>query len=208
MAIENLTQKEAAARLGISASTLRRYDVPRGEDGTYPWPAVKWAFEGVEPISQGEAATRLGISTAWVRELTRREVLSRNEDGTYPWPKIQEEHEAFQDEAEDERGAGFGDEGYEKARARLTKEKADTAEMENRRRRGELVEMDDVERMTRAPLERVALVIDNTPNRYGPILAKMAKVPLAQAKKILSDIGEMQRAELRGLVEEIGDAAA
>lgn len=182
--------------------------MPRNEDGTYPWPEVKWAFDGTESVSQGEAAKRLGVTTSWVRELTNREVLSRLQDGSYPWPKIQEEYQAFQSTAEGERSAGFGDEAYEAARARLTKEKADAAEMENRRRRGELVEMEDVEKMLRAPLERVALVIDNTPNQFGPILAKMAKIPLAQAKKILSDVGEMQRAELRGLVEDLGDAAA
>lgn len=208
MAIENLTQKQAAERLGISTSTLRRYEVPRNEDGTYPWPELKWAFSGEESLSQGDAADALGITASWVRELTRRGVLTRNEDGTYPKSKIQAEYKAFQEAAGGERSAGFGDEAYEVARARLTREKADAAEMENRRRRGELVEMEDVEKMLRAPLERVALVIDNTPNQFGPILAKMAKIPLAQAKKILSDISEMQRAELRGLVEDLGDAAA
>ena len=206
MAIENLTQKEAAKRLGISASSLRRRDVPRNEDGTYPWPAVRWAVEESEPITQGEAATRLGISTAWVRELTRKEVLNRNEDGTYPWPRIREEYEAFQAKADEERAAGFGDEGYEKARARLTKEKADAAEMENRRRRGELVEISDMEAMVREPLERVDLILRNAPNRFGPQLAKMAKVPLAQAKRMISDIGEELRAELR-LVGEVDHAA-
>lgn len=45
---EALTQKEAAERLGISPSTLRKHTkdgrVPRNEDDSYPWPEVRDAY--------------------------------------------------------------------------------------------------------------------------------------------------------------------
>lgn len=207
MAIEALTQREAAERLGISATTLRRRtkegSAPRNEDGSYPWPHVRDALGG-EALTQTELALRLEVSTAWVRELTHRGVLSRNPDGSYPWPTAKEEHEAFQEDGESERAAGFGDESYEKARARKVAAQARAAELDVLEREGRLVSLDDVEPLLREPLERVNAVLKNAPSRYGPRLAKAAGIPLAQAKSVLSDVIETIRTELR----EVPDHAA
>jgi len=56
---ERLTQKEAAARLGITPRALRKlgsdHPVPRNADGKYPWPRVRHWYIG---FKQDEAVSR------------------------------------------------------------------------------------------------------------------------------------------------------
>lgn len=204
---EALTQKEAAERLGISASTLRRRTkegvAPRNEDGSYPWPEVAAALGEVERLTQKDAAERLGITTRHLRDLTKRGVVTRLEDGSYPWPDVETEHDAFLEEAEERRSAGFGDGSYEQARARKVAAQARLAELEVQQREGELVALADVEAMLAEPLERVNSILQAAPSRHGSQLAKAAGIPLTEARSALADVVEEIRAELR----EVPDAA-
>lgn len=209
-AVETLTQREAASRLGIAPKTLKRRadagDISRHADGTFPWPAVRDELEG-EGLSQTEAASRLGITDRHLRTLTRDGKVTRSPDRTYPWPAIQVEYDAFLAEADDRRAAGFGGESYEEARRRLTEAKADAAEMENQLQRRELLDARDVEALVREPLERVNLVLRNAPTKYAPRLARAARIRSPEAKRLLAEIVAEVRAELRRLGE-VGGAAA
>jgi len=206
---EALTQKEAAKRLECGVATLRRHTtsslVRRNDDDTYPWPEIldDWKKNVLpqESLTQIEAATRLGLTERRVRSLSSGGVLSRNPDGSYPYPKVQAEHGAFIREAEERSSNGDGDGqiSFFQERARLTKEKADAQEMENAIHRGELVAIEDVDRMVRRSLERVSTITKELPTRYGPILAQETGMTVAKAKKIMGEISESIRGELRDL---------
>jgi hypothetical protein len=64
---EKLTQQQLARRLGESARTIRDLDLPRGEDGRYPWDAARdaWlaaknaaAVKRVTPAEESEDSSR------------------------------------------------------------------------------------------------------------------------------------------------------
>ena len=75
--------------------------------------------------------------------------------------------------------------------------KAEAQEMENEVRRGELIVVGDVVRMLREPLEKVNVITKNVPATYGAQLAKAAGITLAKARKILGELSESIRDELR-----------
>lgn len=129
----------------------------------------------------------------WVNQ--RR--LKRNPDGTYPFPETADAVQRIRAEDQDKRRRGFGNEDYQTQRARLAKERADQLERENRTRRGELVELDDVEALVRESLERVNAVLKNVPAKYGQKLARRSKLRLPDARALLSEIVEAVRAQLR-----------
>lgn len=205
---EQLSQAEAARRLSISRRQLarlsKRGDVPRSEDGSYPWPAVRDAYERARPperkespretITQAEAAQRIGITSRHLRRLTEEGKVSRNPDGKYSWPQVDQEYRAWQVIAS---AAGGTTLDLKVEQARLTKEKADAQAMQNARDRGELLAATDVERLLREPLEKVNTVAKGLTSRYAPRLAKAAGIPLAEAKRIMGDIGESIREQLR-----------
>lgn len=197
---EGVTGAEAARRLAVSASTLRRKMAAiRNEDGTYPWPAIAWGFLN-ESLTQGEVASRLTITTSWVRELSRRGVLTRNEDGSYPWPRNQDEYEAFRS-SDEEAGEASDAEGYKDALTRLTREKADGEEMKNRLRRRELMEVTEVADRVRQPLEAVNTKLRTAKRRLGKTWAKKLGISQAEAMALIDELVEDVRADLRTVFE-------
>lgn len=96
-----------------------------------------------------------------------------------------------------EDGAGGADIDLRAEQARLTRERADAQEMENALRRKELVAMEDVERMVRKSLERVAAVLRRTASTCAPSLARRAKISQKAAHRILAEMVEEVKAELR-----------
>ena len=159
-----------------------------------------------ESITQIEAAKRLRITTAWVRDLTHRGILSRNEDRSYPWPTVVEEYEAFKlaDRGEEPKT------DYQAELARLTREKADAAEMENARRRGQLVPVEEMRSLLREALKLGNRALGNAPRKLGRRWARRLKVKEARAIELIEEIVEDVRAEMRSLAEELEatDAAA
>lgn len=200
---QGLTQKDAAARLGCSAAKLRRLTkagvTPRDDDRRYPWPATREAYAardsvGSECVTQREAALRLDITTKWLRTLTTREAVPRNDDGTYPWPDVQVAYEAFRERAKEEKS---GPSDFRSEQARLARAKAEAQEMENAVRRGELIAIEDVTRMLRDPLARVNVIAKNMPSKYASRLAREAGITLAESRRILGELSESIRDELR-----------
>lgn len=148
-------------------------------------------------LTQAEAAELLGISARMLRKHTADGRISTLPDGRYDRARVEEEYGRLKAEASAARSAGFGGDEYQRERARLTREKADQAERENRIRRGELVELDDVEVLLRRALERANAVLKNAPSKYGTKLARRSKLRLPEAKALLSEIVESVRGELR-----------
>lgn len=152
-----------------------------------------------EDLTQKEAAKRIGISPRQLRTLTTRGDVSRNDDGSYPWPTVREEHRALKAAHEEDRAAGFGDDAYEKARARKTTAQAELAEMQAKKLRGEVVDRKDVAAMVRAPLEAVDRVLKSAPRRHARRWAKVLRVKEAEALELIETLVEDVRTELRKL---------
>lgn len=89
----------------------------------------------------------------------------------------------------------------QRARVREVEARAAKRELEVAREQGQLIALDDMERLLREPLERVNLVLKTAPSHHGPRLAKAAGIPPAPAKALLSEIIEEMRAALRALAE-------
>jgi len=216
---EHLTQREAAERLEISATTLRRLTatgcVRRDEDGTYSWPATERAYARYrkrkadgsrrarklhgtdERLTQKDAASRIGITARQLRELTRRKKVPRNADDTYPWPAVADAYQKWRAETEQRRE---GPPDFKAEQARLARARADAQEMQNAVQRGQLVAAADVERLLREPLERVNVIVRSLPSRYAPVLAKSAGISVAKARRILGEVSESIRSEIRNAV--------
>ena len=92
-------------------------------------------------VTQQEAARAIGKSTSWLRELTKRGIITRNPDKTYPDPRFREEYEAFKLASQKKRSDGYGDDSYEAARARKVAAQARLAELEVLVREGELISL-------------------------------------------------------------------
>jgi hypothetical protein len=64
-------------------------------------------------------------------------------------------------------------------------------------KRGDLVPLDEVGGLVRESLEAVDSVLRHAPSRFAPGLAKAAKVPLKEARRILREVIESVRGAIR-----------
>lgn len=149
-----------------------------------------------EHLSQKEAAKRLGISATMLRKFGAR--ISRNDDGSYPWPKIRDEHAELVAASEERKDEGYGNASYQEGRAQLVRANAAAAELKLRIARGEVLEQADVEPLLRRSAERMNATLLQAPDKFSDVLAKKAGLSKRDARKILVDIIELVRAELRG----------
>lgn len=152
-------------------------------------------------LTQTEAAKRLGITPRQLRTLSGRGVVSRLADGSYPWPQAEEDYEAFTEESKRKRDAGFGDESYERARARKTAAQAELAEVAVAEKRRQLIPLTEVHALVRKPLEAVDAALKNAPSRHASSMASALGVKVPAAMKALQLITEEIRGELRGLAD-------
>lgn len=152
-----------------------------------------------ESLTQTEAAERLGIHPRTLRKHTNDGRVPRNDDRSYPWPEVRDAYLELKAEEAAHRASGFGDDSYEAARARKTAAQARMAELAVLEKERRLIPADEVERLLAEPLEQVNLALKGSVSQYAPELAKVAGIPLAQAKAILGDIIEHVRADLRGV---------
>jgi len=152
-----------------------------------------------ENLSQKETAKRLGIVVRVLSRYTKSGRITRNPDKSYPWPNVQLEHQAIQRVATAARAAGHGNLGFQAERARLVKEQADKAETENLVRRGELVELADVAKLVRAPLEAVDRKLKSAKGTHAKAWAKRLRVSEAVAMELIEALVEDVRSDLRAL---------
>lgn len=161
----------------------------------------------VEELTQVELSKRLGITPRAIRKL-HDHGIPRLDNGRYPWPDVRHWYIRFkQDEAERRRGGGE-ELDLRAEQARKTAAQADEAELRLAERRRELVHIRDVEEMVREPLELVAAALKNAPSRYASDLAEAADIPIPRAMRLLEDIVERIRSDLRRARDEHGDTAA
>lgn len=153
-----------------------------------------------EALTQKECAKRVGISTRQLRELSKDGgPIERNSDGSYPWPESQKQYIAFKQEEKLKRTGHAEGADYEDARARKTAAQARLAELEVMEREGQLIALEDVERMVRTPLEQVDAALRNVPARYASDLAAAAKVKVPAAMQMLEEVIERIRADLHAI---------
>ena len=119
-------------------------------------------------LTQKEAAERLAITPSWLRKLTKRGAVKRNSDRSYPWPQVRDQLRAFQRAGEEDRSAGFGDEGYEVARARKVAAQASLAELELLVREGELISVGAHRAVLDKVIEMFRAALLSVPGSWGP----------------------------------------
>lgn len=157
-----------------------------------------------EALLQTELATRLGITTRAVRKLHDHGIPRDEQTSRYPWPDARDWYIKFkQEEVDRRRGAGSALD-FQVERARKTAVQADREELKLAQERREMVHMDDVAELVRAPLERVDGALKNAPARHAGDLAEAAGIPAASAKRLLETVIEAIRGDLRRAHEGIG----
>lgn len=149
-----------------------------------------------EGLTQLEFAERLGITTRAVRKL-HDHGIPRLDNGRYPWPEARHWYIKFKQEEVDRRRAPAGELNLQTELARKTAAQADTAELQLAERRREMIHIRDLEELVRGPLEQVAAALKNAPSRYASALAEAADIPIPRAMRLLEDIVERIRGDLR-----------
>ncbi len=123
------TSKKAAK----SAETQRS---PAKSEGNPPKSAKK---RGTRWLTPAEAADRLGRSSKWLRELVKQGMPREpGRAGRYPWPAIREWHDRYLENKLIEK---LQPSNWRDERAAYTRVQRKLAELELRKREGELVEI-------------------------------------------------------------------
>lgn len=164
-----------------------------------------------EELSQVELAKRLGISPRAVRKLhgsDDRPGIPRGENGSYPWPEARNWYLDFKKNEQARRHGGGGGHDFQKERARFTATRADLAELQLAEKRGELIHIRDVAELLRVPLEQANSTLKNAPARHAARLAEEAKIPTPVAMRMLEEIVELVRADLRAARHDSADRVA
>lgn len=151
--------------------------------------------EGIE-LTQGDVGVLYGVTTRTVRNWEDDGLSSRAEGNRkfYRLVELVRWHEA----REVARALESVDTSAMDA-AKLRKLEAEAAgkELDLSIKRGELVPMEEVERLVREALETVAAILRHAPSRFAPKLAKLAGVGIKEARTILEDIVEAVRGAVR-----------
>lgn len=156
-----------------------------------------------EDLNQKQLAKRLGISPRAVRDLHEHGIPHERNGRSlrYPWPKARHWYIEFkQDERERRRGEGR-ELKLQEEKARETAAKADIAEAKAAQILGELIHVDDVSELVAGPLKQVNATLKNAPSRHAADLAKLAGIKKAAAMKLLEQIMEEVRTDLRRIRE-------
>lgn len=160
-------------------------------------------------LTQTEAAERLQISTSWLRVLTDRGLITRNSDGTYPWPKVKEEYRDYQASSRQPEAGGQSAPtiSLDEARARKTTADAALKELDLASRRGELVPIEAVVDLVRAPLEAVDTQLRTAKRTHSKAWAAKLGITQAEAMALIHDLVEDIRANLMRAIEDVADHA-
>lgn len=158
-----------------------------------------------ENLTQQEFAKRIDRDVRTIRK--HGDQIRRNQDGTYPWP---EAHEDWLQIKLHERESRYGGkkQNLQDEQARKTAIQADIAALELAKLQGELVHIRDLERLVSAPLEAVDSALKSAPSRHAGRLAAAAKVKTPVAMRLLEDVIELVRADLRRTDETTNAPAA
>lgn len=147
-----------------------------------------------------EMAARLGVTVRQLSNLQELGLPTNGEKGQAKrFPALVAEGWYAKFKRREAEARGRRGKGLTAARIRKLKVEARLRELELKRRRGELVPMDDVEQMLRRPLEEVAAAIRRVPEAHAEQLAKLAGVKRTDAARMLRQIVDSLFADLRAL---------
>lgn len=156
--------------------------------------------------SQADIAFLLGVTTRTVQRMSDEDPpIPRNADATYDAVAVVAWHAERQ-----ARLAGPGDDaeaGYHEALTRKTAAQADLAELQVAELRADLMRIDDVEAEVRKAVTQVDAALRNIPARYAAELAAgtTKKMRTTQAMRLLDEIVERIRGDLRAFADDDGD---
>lgn len=124
-------------------------------------------------IKQKDLAAYLGLSTRQIRNLEAEGVLRAELDErgrkVYPWPENNQRYLRYKiEEAKGKRTAH--EESIQEAELRAALADAEMKEIKLAQLRGELIHIDDVEKLVREPLEAVAALLKSFKHRWSSVL--------------------------------------
>ena len=148
-------------------------------------------------LTPAEAADRLGVTVRWLRSLTKQGMPRESgRAGRYPWPGVREWYTKHLEQKVIERvqPSSLTDE-----RAAYTRTRRELAEIELRKRQGEVVEIADVSRIWGEFLDKLRAILLNLPATLAPRVVGVKTVRQAMAQ-----LDEGVR-EILSLLQAVGD---
>ena len=137
------------------------------------WPAEK---RGTRWLTPTEAADRLGRSPKWLRELVKQGMPREpGRAGRYPWPAIREWHDRY---LEQKIVAKLQPASWKDERAAYTRTRRKMAELDLRKREGELVEIETARVVVGEMLDKLRHGLLNIPGTWSPDLIALGATRL------------------------------
>ena len=139
-------------------------------------------------LTPAEAADRLGRSPKWLRELASKQGLPREpgRGGRYPWPAIREWHHRYLENKIIEK---LQPSNWRDERAAYTRVQRKLAELELRKREGELVEIEDVVRISGKMLDKLRAGLLNVPSTWTP---ELITLDMKSSRKVTAKLIELR----------------
>ncbi len=151
-----------------AAKSAQKRRSPAKSKGNPRKPAGK---RGTRWLTPAEAADRLGRSPKWLRELVKQGMPREpGRAGRYPWPAVREWHDRYLEKKLIEK---LQPSNWRDERAAYTRVQRKLAELELRKREGELVEIEDARRIWSDMLDKLRPGLLNIPNTWTPELVAL-----------------------------------
>lgn len=148
-----------------------------------------------DTLSTAELADLLGVSARTVQTLAKEQVIPKAERGRFPLAAVTAYCTFIREDAR------RGPADFQEERARLTRARADVAEIELAQRRGELLRREDVDAAMIGAFSRVRARLLAIPSKAAPLVA-MTDVNAADAtlrKEINSALKELSETSVESL---------
>jgi phage terminase Nu1 subunit (DNA packaging protein) len=158
-----------------------------------------------ENVRTSELADLFALTPRRLQQLASDGVLPKTNRGWYKLvPSVRAYISTLQDAAKRKSG---NKKALDAAILRKIDAEADVKELDVAERLGNLVPRRDVAELVRKPLEAVDAGLRNSPSRRAHDLAAKTGLTPAKAQRVLEEIMEDIRQDLRGLIEEDADSA-
>ena len=139
-------------------------------------------------LTPAEAADRLGRSPKWLRELASKQGLPREpgRGGRYPWPAIREWHHRYLENKIIEK---LQPSNWRDERAAYTRVQRKLAELELRKREGELVEIATVVAVNGKMLDVLRQGLFSIPSTWTP---ELVVLDMKSPRKVMARLIELR----------------
>lgn len=127
----------------------------------------------MQRVNQSDLSRLLGLTTRQIRNLERDGILRAEIDAhgkkVYPWPESN--HRYIQYKVEEAKGKRTSvEESIQEAELRAAIADAEMKEIRLAQLRGEVIHIDDVEKLVREPLETAAALLKSFKHRWSSVL--------------------------------------